>query len=178
MGNPFWNADMTKACTVALMLLLAGCSSGGSDGAASSWNAIRGSTGCNAVSGGCTNLDAVADGNLGTFAEVSGLSSTMVSTVRGIGGAQFPTGSNAGAFITPPSGFSSADLTLTTLLEQENTAVESATGPTLTVTPTSGDPATDYVSFTATAPFNGLRVTLNASGSYLVYELCGDGIAR
>ena len=173
---------MLKRLFVVLPLMLIGCGGDDSDaGPSSSCNAIGGSTGCTAASGGCNNTEASADGNLGTFATVaSDLPGTSISTVRNIGGAQFASGSNAGVFITPPSGFAATDITLSTLLDQENTVVENATGPALTITPTQGDPATQYVSFTATAPFNGLRMTINTAGSddYLVYEFCGAATVR
>jgi hypothetical protein len=160
-----------------LALLLSGCSGGG---AASSCNAIRGEANCDAVGGGCDNENASNDGDLTSFARVSAQAVTSITASRGLSDATFPTGSNVGIFVTPPSGFSSEDITLSTVQGQERAVVESATGPALTVTPTSGDPAASYISFTATVPFNGLKVTINAVGGddYLVYEFCGSATVR
>jgi hypothetical protein len=163
-----------------LALLLSGCGGGGG-GAASSCNAVRGEASCDAAAGGCDNESASNDGDLTSFARIStGAAPASLTATRGLSDDTFPTGSNVGIFVTPPSGFSSADITLSTVQGQERAVVESATGPTLTVTPTSGDPAANYISFTATAPFNGLKVTVNelSSDDYLVFEFCGSATVR
>ena len=162
-----------------LVLLLSGCGGDGG-GAASSCNAIRGEASCDTPAGTCDNADASNDGDLTSFARVSGAAPGSLTASRGLSDATFPTGSNVGIFVTPPGDFSSADITLSTVQGQERAVVESATGPALTVTPTSGDPAASYISFTATVPFNGLKVTINEvnSDDYLVYEFCGSATVR
>jgi len=129
------------------------------------------------VSGGVENLDAVADGKLGSFATFSaqGAGSYVSSKGNRFGG-----GSVAGAFITPPSGFTAADITLATFVTQEQSTVQSATGPTLSVTATPNEPATHFVSFVTTLPYDGVRIAINTAGSteILVYEICGNGAVR
>ena len=129
------------------------------------------------LSGGVENLDAVADGNLGSFATFSaqGAGSYISSKGNRFGG-----GSVAGAFITPPSGFTAADITVATFVTQEQSTVESATGPTLTITATPSEPATQFVSFVTTLPFDGVRIAINTADNteMLVYEICGNGAVR
>lgn len=157
-------------------VVLCGCSGGGSD-AASSCTSIGPNTNYAVVAGGVDNLQAAADRHLGTFATFSAQGPGSYISSKGN---SFPGGSNAGLFITPPSGTSAADITVSTFLDQEQATVESATGPTLTITPTNGDPATEYVSFTTTAPFNGVKLSLNTSSDvqYLVFEICGGATVQ
>jgi hypothetical protein len=163
----------------AATLILAGCSSGGDGGSASSCSFVGGSTECSPIVGGCNNTIAVGDGNLSTFGEFSAESGGFIST-GGPDGASFNGGTNAGVFLTPPAGLAAADITISTFLSQNEAAVESATGPALTVTPTEGDPATHYISFETSAPFNGVKMTVNAPGlgEFLIYEFCGAATVR
>lgn len=149
--------------------LLCGCGGGS---AKSSCQSIGPDTNDAVVVGSVDNLQAAADGNLSTFATVDSQASGSYISSKGH---QFPGGSSAGVFITPPSGTTAADLTVSTFIDQEQATVESATGPTLTLTPTHGDPATEYASFRTTAPFNGVKLTINRPGDVqlLVYEICG-----
>lgn len=138
---------------------------------------MGGSTSCSPIVGTCNNTVAVSDGNLGTsgvFAAQSG------GYLAAGGGSNFDGGTNVGLFLTPPNGLSLTDITVSTYLDSDNTVLESATGPALTLTPTQGDPATDYISFTATTPFNGVKLTVNTPdlGDFLVYEFCGGATVR
>ncbi len=155
--------------------LLLGCGGGDSS------NALCQSIGPNVnglvFSGNIDNLEAAADRNLGSFATLNaeGAGSYISSQ-----GNSFGAGNIAGAFITPPSGSTAADITVATFMTQEQATVESATGSTLTVTPTDGDPAAQFVSFATTLPFDGVRVGINTFGGtqLLVYEICGNGAVR
>lgn len=172
---------MFKGMQWAIPLLLMGCSGGGDGGggAASSCGFVGGSTECSPIVGGCNNTVAVGDGNLSTFGEFSAASGGFIST-GGASGASFDGGTNAGVFLTPPAGMTTSNITISTFLNQSSTAVESATGPSLTITPTSGDPATEYISFGTTAPFNGVKLTVNTPdlGEFLIYEFCGAATVR
>lgn len=156
-------------------ILLCSCGGGGGD-AKSSCQSIGSHTNAVTTSGEAQNVPAAADGNLSTFATLTGVAGSYISSE----GNQFPGGSNAGAFITPPAGMKPTDITVSTFMTVDSTMVESATGPALVITPTQGDPATDYVSFKTTAPFNGVKLAINAASSvqYLVYELCGTATVR
>ena len=129
------------------------------------------------LSGSVDNVAAVADGNLGSFATMNAVGPGSYVSSKGN---SFNAGSVAGAFITLPSGSTAADITVATFTTQEQATIESATGPTLTVTPTAGDPAAQFVSFVTTLPFDGVRVAINTAGGteVLVYEICGNGAAR
>lgn len=177
-------SQVRNALAGLLSLFLAGCGGGGSDGGASSTCDFIGGN-ANSVSspGGYThNVDAVADGSLATFASVlsSPGSGGYVDAGRGVSAAQFPGGTNAGVFVTPPAGVTSADITLSTFLDPASQSGETATGPALTFTATNGDPATYYISFQTTAPFKGVKMTFNTpnAGEYLVYEFCGAATVR
>lgn len=152
------------------VLILSSCGGGGS--ASSSCSSIGPNVNSLTTSGSVANLQSAADGNLGSFAtlDTSGPGSYVSSK-----GVSFSGGTNAGAFITPPSGATATDITVSTFMTQEQATVESATGPTLTITKTGGDPASEYVSFKTSAPFNGVRVQINTSGAAqnLVFEICG-----
>lgn len=174
-----------KPCPVVIAMsavLLCSCSGGGGDGgvgeggsgAKSSCQTIGPNVNFAVVAGGVDNLQDAADGKLSTFATFTALGAGSYISSKGI---QFPGGSNAGVFLTPPSGTTAADITVSTFLDQEQAIIESATGPTLTIAPTQGTPATEYASFTTTAPFNGVRLTVNTpnNDSFLVFEICGTG---
>lgn len=157
--------------SVAIALGLLGCSGGGGGGGiASTCQAVSGSSACNGAI--CNNSIAVSDGSLKTFGEVEGTTGAYLSTNSGT---QFPAGGNVGAFVTLPSGTTTADITLQTTLNGDLNVVETATGSGLTITPTAHDPANDYVSFTNTLAFDGVRFVVNSSTSkeYLVFEFCG-----
>ena len=162
----------------ASLLLLSGC--GGGDHASSTCQTIGSKTGAGAINVGWDNLNAIVDGNLSTFAT---LYSTTPGTYVTASGAGFPAGSNAGFFITPPPGTSATDITVSTFALSESTVIESATGPTLVISKTGGDPATEYVSLVTTLPFSGVKLTINtgtvlASQQYLIYEACGAATVR
>jgi hypothetical protein len=173
--------SIRQAFGAAALLTLAACSSGGdgAGGPASSCSFVGGSTVCNGIDGTCNHTIAAGDGNLSTFGEFGSQSGGFIST-GGSSGASFDGGSNAGVFVTPPAGLSATDITISTFLTEPNTAVESATGPTLTITTTQGDPATHYVSFDTTTPFSGVKMTVNSPGlgDFLVYEFCGAATVR
>jgi hypothetical protein len=163
----------------AALLWLSGCGGGG-DHASSSCQTVGSSVGSGAVNISTDNLAAMVDGNLSTFAT---LYSTTPGTFVSAGGTNFPAGSNAGFFITPPPGTSATDITVSTYLLLDSSIVETATGPTLLVTKTSSDPASEYVSFVTKLPFNGVKLTINtvnapSSAQYLIYEACGSATVR
>ena len=153
------------------VLILSSCGGGGGK-AASSCMSIGSDVNSGTVNGSYSNLGAAADGNLGTFATLnSGAPGNYISSK----GNSFSGGTNAGVFITPPTGATATDITLSTFMTSDSATVESATGPTLTITKTGGDPAAEYVSFKTTAPFNGVKLQVNSAGStqYLFFEICG-----
>jgi hypothetical protein len=174
MRSPF------RPFCVAVIVLLSGCSSGGGDdgGAASSCAFVRGDTSCSPIVGGCNNTVAVGDGNLSTFGTFSAQASGGFLATGG--DISFSGARNPGLFLTPPSGMTLADITVATYMDADNTVVESATGPALTATPTHGDPATDYISFNSTLPFNGVKLIVNNPnlGDFLVFEFCGAATVR
>jgi hypothetical protein len=163
--------------SISIALLVAGLVSCGGEGASSTCKSIGPNTNFATVAGGVDKLSALADGNLSTFATFT---TQTAGSYVGSQGNDFPAGSRAGAFLTRPSNATAADITISTSLQQEQVIVESATGPALTITPTPGDPAAEYVSFTTTRPFDGIRVTVNTAGSAenLVFEICGDATVR
>ena len=152
--------------------LIASCGGGGNSGS-SSCSTIGPNVNFAVISGGVDNLQAAADRNLGSFATLNSGASGSYVTSKGV---SFSGGTNAGVFITPPTGMTASDITVSTFQTQEQATVESATGPTLTITPTPNDPATKYVSFKTTAPFNGVKLQVNTASAvqYLVFEICGD----
>jgi hypothetical protein len=162
-----------KCGLAAAALLLGGC--GDSGDALSSCVSIGPNTNSAVVAGGVDNLDAVADGALGTFATLAVTGSGSYVSSKGN---DFAGDTNAGAFVTLPEGKTAADITVSTFASQEQATVESATGPTLTLTPTDHDPATVYASLMTTAPFNGVRVQANTSGEFQVFEICGAATVR
>lgn len=171
---------MRSILFVLLGVLASACRGGGGGGhVMSTCNYVGGSENC-IDTGGCQNPTNSIDSDLTTFAQLSSTAGSTISASRGTGGAQFPAGSNAGVFLTLPNGFTATDVTLSTLLGSSVSPVETATGPTLTITPTNGDPAVDYVSFNTTAPFNGVQLTINTTNSAdtLVYEFCGSAVVR
>jgi len=164
--------------------VLTGCKAVNQDslfGTGASCEAMGGVASCDAVSGGCQDETASVDGDLSTFATVSTNfpGATSLSTVTGILGPLFPIGSTVGVLASLPSGATATNIVVSTLVGQERAIVQSATGPALTITPTSDGPATHYISFVATAPFNGIKLTVTppsgGSADYLVYEFCGTG---
>ena len=171
-----------KAITVGIaasLLLLTSCGGGGGH-ARSSCQTIGSNPNFGSVIVSADNLEAMVDGNLSTFAT---LYSTTPGTFVSAGGTNFPAGSNAGFFITPPPGTSATDITVSTYLLLDSSIVETATGPTLVVTKTSSDPASEYVSFVTKLPFNGVKLTINtvnapSSAQYLIYEACGSATVR
>lgn len=160
--------------TAASLLVLVGCGGGG---AGSSCQSIGSAPSYGTVVGGVENLDSAVDGKLSSFAT---LQSSVPGTFIGGGGRDFPAGSNAGLFITPPAGATVSDITVSTFTGTDTSVLESATGTGLTITRTSGDPATQYVSFVTNLPFSGVKMTINSSGDvqYLVYEVCGAASPR
>ena len=156
----------------AAALLLGACSDGGD-----SSTCVSIGPGVNAliVAGGYSNLEAVADGSLGSFAtlDAQGAGSYLSSK-----GNEFAGGTNAGAFLTLPAGMTAADITVSTFVDQEQATAESATGPALTLTPTDHDPSAVYASFMTTAPFNGVRVQNNTPGEFEIFEICGAATIR
>ena len=166
----------------AISTVCVGCGSGGGDGSGgSSCDFVGGSGNWVSTGGSASNTDAVADGNLNTFAlfDPGPAAGSFIDAQRGSTGSQFPGGGNAGVFLTPPGSLSDTDVTISTFIDQPSATVESATGSLLTITPTTGDAATDYVSFMTTAPYNGVKLTINTpKGSYLVYEFCGSATVR
>ena len=157
--------------------ILAGCSDGGGGegGIASTCQYVGGGSACNGSR--CNNSISVSDSDLQTFGLVEGATGAYLSTQ---GGAEFPSGVNVGAFVTLPAGVGASDITLQTTLGGDLNVVESATGAGLSITPTARDPANEYVSFTSTLPFDGVRFVVNAvsSNEYLVFEFCGAATVR
>jgi hypothetical protein len=167
---------MRRVVCAITMLLLAACSDGGGGGGiASTCQYVGGSTNCN--NGRCNYSTRVSDSDLQTFGLVEGATGAFLSTHSG---AQFPSGVNVGAFVTLPAGVGATDITLQTTLGGDLNVVESATGVGLSITPTAHDPATEYVSFTSNAPFDGVRFVVNAASSkeYLVFEFCGAATVK
>lgn len=164
------------AIVTALSALLASCGGGGS-GSSSVCNSIGTNTNVTSVSGGVENPQDATDGNLRTFAT---LSSQAPGESFAVGSKRFQGGSNAGVFLTPPAGFTASDISLSTFLSQNEVTVETATGSTLSVARTSGDAPTIYAFFKTTAPFDGIKLQVNNTGSvkYLVFDFCGSADVR
>lgn len=157
---------------LASAFLVASCGGGGTSGS-SSCSTIGPNVNSAVITGSVENPQAAADKNLGSFATFNaGASGSYISSE----GVSFSGGTNAGVFVTPPTGMLATDITVSTFQNQEQAAVESATGPTLTITATPNDPSTKYVSFKTTVPFNGVKLQVNTVGAvqYLVFEICGD----
>jgi hypothetical protein len=167
-----------RVTALATFCFLSSCGGGG-DSAKSACTTIGSNSDTVFVAGGSDNQSASVDGNLTTFATVR---TQAPGSFIGGSGNDFPAGSAAGVFITPPSNFVGADVTLSTFDARSgsSTALETATGAMLAITQTSGDPAALYVSFTTRLAFSGVKMQINnaASAEYLVFEICGTGMAR
>jgi hypothetical protein len=118
-----------------------------------------------------------ADRDLYSFATVT-ISSTGDQSIHTYSyHATYPIGSNVGAFVSLQD---SSTRVVTVNTYSGGAPVQSVSGPALTTTPTQGGTgATDYVSFLAAAPFDGVEVMLSGSGAETtvdyVFEICSDG---
>lgn len=127
---------------------------------------------------GCTSerYDAVADSDQESFAIVAVAVGQRTTRIRDNGaGPAFPVGSKGGALVSLGGNASASAVTFTTLMD--DVPVETFSGAALTSTSTQGvTPASTYLSFTSTSPFNGLEMVINAAANteYRVHEFCGD----
>lgn len=165
----------TIICAASVLFLVSCGGDGGGGGIASTCQFVGGASACNGAQ--CNSSTNVSDRNLGTFGRVNGTTDAFLSTSNGT---DFSAGGNVGAFVTRPVGATAADITLATTLNGDLNVVESATGAALTVTPTANDPATEYVSFTNSLPFDGVRLVINSAApqEYLVFEFCGTAVVE
>jgi hypothetical protein len=153
---------------ISAALVMSACTGGGSDAGSVGCTYMGNQTNAGVTAGEYRNIDAVADRDLSSSAELSSVGSAFIST----GGVRSDGGTNAGAFITPPAGASSSEMTLNTYFN--NAPVDSATGPALTITKVSG-PAAEYVSLSTELPFDKVELIVAGThgSSYLIYEFCG-----
>lgn len=160
---------MSKYIFVGFVISVLSACGGGSDGGNSVFQCafVGGSALAGMSVGGSANVQDAVDGNLSTFATISGAADgeLIAGGSRRVGG-----GGNAGLFVTLPSGVTASQIILDTRLNDQT--VETATGPTLDITSVSGTPASNYVSFDTTQQYDEIRFRFTTGGEYLVYEFC------
>ena len=162
---------MKRMAAFSVVFLVAGCGGSGGNGP-SLCAAVGGSVIAGMSVGSTNNLPNAVDGDLSTFGSVSGVADGQVIAR----GSRFSGGNNTGLFVTLPANASSTSLVVNTRLD--GTVVESATGSALTVTATSSTPASHYVGFNTTRPFNGIEFLFGSGGEYLIFEFCGSATVR
>ena len=159
-----------KLGAIALSIVLAACSGSGDGGNSVGCGFMDAIANAGVSAGSFDNTPAAADGNLRSAASISSIGSGFIRAR----GPEFDSGDNPGILLSAPSGTTAADMTVRTYLG--NAIVESATGPTLSVESTQGRTvATDYVSFEATLPFDGVEFlfTDESNEEFLIFEICG-----
>lgn len=159
---------MKRISAVVGVLLVVGCG-GGSDGGNGIFQcAFVGGTAIAGMSvGGSTNEQDAVDGNLSTFATISGPADgeMIAGGSRTVSG-----GGNAGLFVTPPDRVTAAEIIVNTRMGTD--IVETATGPALEITSVSGTPASNYVGFDTTMAYDNIQFQFSTGGQYLIYEFC------
>lgn len=159
-----------KHSTVALVLStgLVACGGGANgDGGSINCEFVGGSAIAGMSVGGSSNVQDAVDRNLSTFATIS---SIVDGQFIARGGSTVNGGGNAGLFVTPPSGTTAIEVTVNTRMGQA--IVESATGPALDITDVSNTPATTYIGFDTSLPYDGIEFLFTGGGEYLIYEFC------
>lgn len=161
--------DMSKTIFFVFMIAALSACGGGGDGGNSVFQCefVGGSALAGMSAGGSANVQDAVDGNLSTFATISGAADGefIAGGSRRVSG-----GGNAGLFVTLPSVVTASQIILDTRLD--NQTVETATGPTLDITGVSGTPASNYVSFDTTLEYDEIRFRFTTGGEYLIYEFC------
>lgn len=162
--------SFVKFGAIAMSFLLAACSGSGDGGNSVGCGFMDATANAGVSAGSFDNTEAATDGNLGSAASISSFGSGFIRAR----GPEFSAGDNPGILLSAPAGTTAADMTVRTYLG--NAVVESATGPTLTVTDTQGRTvANDYVSFEATVPFDGVEFLFTDENNeeFLIFEICG-----
>lgn len=162
--------NFLKPGGIASIIFLAACSGSGDSGNSVGCGFLDETANAGVSAGSFDNTHAATDSNLGSAASIRSFGSGFIRAR----GPEFSAGDNPGVLLSAPADTTVADLTVRTYLG--NAVVESATGPRLTMMSTQRrTTATDYVSFEATLPFDGVEFLFTDENNqeFLIFEFCG-----